>query len=297
MELNMKNCSSLNKLSALPSIPRAERSKNSEVSGLAAYLKQERDRNKTVTTNPKSISKPENEGVHKLEIGPVKVDENLDIGATVKFNQADIIPRNVEELPKKLNEIFVKFNGFCELICNKILIDDLLDKEEKDLLNKEISIKELNKESILESHLLNIYSVFERMLSFLFGIFPDNIFSIKDQWDLVKNNKVNENILFSGLDKIESGTTLKLEVFKKTSTSFYGHSLLIKKTNEDEFTFFDPNEGEYRCLSRQDLAHAINYQLSIWGGTDIFISRGDSYKKRLIDKKIIEKSKEIMRSQ
>jgi hypothetical protein len=141
-----------------------------------------------------------------------------------------------------------------------------------------------------------VYSFFDRLISFIFNIYPDNIFSINDQWKLVNNNKVNEGILFEGLKDIESGTTLKVEVFKKTKDSFAGHSLLIKKIKNDEFIFFDPNEGETRELSQKDLVEKINNQLVENQGTDIFISKGDSYIKRLKNKNIIDKAKSIFKT-
>ena len=245
----------------------------------------------------KSINKTVEENLDKsLKIDSFSTDENFNVETTVEFNQSNIIYGG-QPLPEKLIKINLEFNGLCELICNKILLDDLLGKGEGDFLKKKINVDELNKESIVKSHLLNVYSFFSRMVVFIFGIYPDNIFSIKNQWNLVNKNEVNKDILFNGLKEIELGTTLKLEVFKKTSTSFYGHSLLVKKTNENAFTFFDPNTGEHRGLSQEGLALKINDQLAQWGGTDIFISRGDNYIKRLRDKNIIDKSTSIIKSQ
>lgn len=215
------------------------------------------------------------------------INENLNLEKTVKFSQSEMIFD--QKIPKELNKIDLKFNGLCELVCNKILIDDLLNKGNGDFLKEKITITELNKDEILKSHILNVYSVSQRISAFMFSIYPDNIFSKRKQWKLVKKNRVNQNILFSGLEKIESGTTLKLEIFKKTSTSFSGHSSLIKKNDENEFTFFDPDTGEHRRLSQYGVMQKINEQLSRWSGTDIFISKGDSYIKKLKDKNIIEK--------
>ena len=245
----------------------------------------------------KLIDKEVEENLDKsLKIDSFNIDENFNIETTVEFKQSNIIYGG-QQLPEKLIKINLKFNGLCELICNKILIDDLLGKGEGDFLKKKINVDELNKESIVKSHLLNVYSFFSRMVAFIFGIYPDNVFSIKNQWNLVNKNEVNKEVLFNGLKKIKLGTTLKLEVFKRTPTSFSGHSLLVKKNNENEFTFFDPNTGEHRGLSQEGLALKINDQLAQWGGTDIFISRGDVYIKRLRDKNIIDKATSIIKSQ
>ena len=221
-----------------------------------------------------------------LKIDSSSIDENLNVKTTVEFNQINIVNDIIKRgrpAPVKLIEIILKYEGLCELICNKILLDDLLGKGEGVFFNKKITVDELNKQSIIKSHLLTVFTFFSKMLAFIFGIYPDNIFSKKNQWKLVNKNKVNKDILFDGLKKIEVGTTLKLEVFKKTFFSFYGHSLLVKKTNKNEFTFFDPNTGEHRGLSQEELALKINDQLAQWGGTDIFILRGDHYIKRLKD--------------
>ncbi len=132
----------------------------------------------------KLINKEVEENLDKsLKIDSLNIDENFNIETTVEFNQSDII-HGGQQLPEKLIKINLKFNGLCELICNKILMDDLLGKGERDFLKKKINVDELNKESIVKSHLLNVYSFFSRMVAFIFGIYPDNIFSIKKSIEL-----------------------------------------------------------------------------------------------------------------
>jgi len=224
-----------------------------------------------------------------------KVDSVGNVETTVQFNQYEII-NGSKELPTKLMLFNLKFNGLCELICNKVLIDDLLGKGDGNFLKERINISGLNKVTITNSHLLNVYSIFHRMAAFLFGVYPDNIFSFKDQWNLVKKsnsgNKVNESLLIKGVAEIKAGTVVKLEIFSKSKTSFSGHSLLVKKVKENEFIFFDPNTGEHRGLSKKDLVQKIDDQLSKTNGTDIFLSKGESFLKRLIDRKILKVAKE-----
>lgn len=274
--------------------------KNNNHIKLDGYLKPETKLENNNYLINKFVKKLESLNISKVD--SINVDENLNISTVVKLNKNVKFKQNyiiqiTGGLPEGLNEINLKFDGLCELICNKILINDLLGKGNEDFLKKNINIKELNQESILKSHLLNVYSFFNKMTAFLFGIYPDNIFSTKEQWKLVKEKEVNEVILSKGLEKIEPGTTLKLEIFKRDKTSFSGHSLLIKKTDTDKFIFFDPNSGEHRELSLKELRKKINEQLTEFDGTDIFITKGDSFIKRLRDKNIIEKATDIIKSQ
>jgi hypothetical protein len=228
---------------------------------------------------------------HLLNNIKYSCDQNLNIKATISFNQDELIQKG---LPKKLDNFVLRFDGLCELICNKVLIENLLGqgKSSRNFLKEKINIDGLNKETILKSHSLDMYSVLDKILAFLFRIYPDNIFSFKDQLNLVQKNKedknlfnVNKNLLFDGLRKIEDGVILKVQVFKKTRSSFKGHALLIKKVSAKEFIFFDPNTGEHPGLNEEELAERINKQLAQWKATDIFLSKGESFIKRLKEKK------------
>lgn len=212
----------------------------------------------------------------------------------VPFNQADIIN---SQLPDNLKGMVFRFQGLCELICNKVLMDSLLGKEGvTNQLKQKITPEELNKDPVAKSHLLDVYSVFYKMAAFLFGVYPDNIFSVLDQWKLVEDTggekKVNKELLTEGLKHLDNGTTLKLEVFCKDKSSFTGHSLLVKKVNDNEFIFFDPNSGEHRGLSSDELANKIDEQLKQWNGTDLFFTKSEAYLKRLKNKKILMTAKQ-----
>lgn len=207
---------------------------------------------------------------------------------TIPFNQNDLC-HDARLFHQTLHNFIKKYNGLCELICNKILFDDVLGKfnDEKSLRNH-LSIDKIDTQKIKTSHLLEIYSIFRRALAFLFGIYPDNIFSIKKQWKLVKQKSILEKtsivdrkILQSGLKKIAIGETLKLEVFNNKGFNFEGHSLLIKKTDADAYIFFDPNSGEQRNLTSEILFDQIDNQLKVHRGTDILLIRGQTFLKRL----------------
>ena len=88
-------------------------------------------------------------------------------------------------------------------------------------------------------------------------------------------------MLEEGLNKIEENKVLKLEIFRKNGINFSGHSLLVKKIPHKQYIYFDPNYGEFRGISFHQLCNAIDIQLQMWKGTDIFLTSGDRYLQRL----------------
>ncbi len=206
----------------------------------------------------------------------------------IPFNQSsDLICKLDPNKHKTLLGFNERFGGLCELVCNRILIDDLLGKgKDVNSIRNRVTVERMDEDKIKKSHLLDVYSIFRRALAYLFGIYPDNIFSCGDQWSLVKNtstgnNVVNRQILGQGLKNIAAGETLKLEVFSKSGFNLSGHSLLIKKTDDDKYIFFDPNTGEQRDLSLVQLSDNIDAQLAQWNGTDICLIKGKDYLQRL----------------
>lgn len=204
----------------------------------------------------------------------------------IEFNQKSIIDALDPHKHEALWNINKKFGGLCELICNKILIDNLLgNTKDSSELKENISLEKINTDEIKKSHLLKIYSVFRRVIAYLLGIYPDNILSFFDQWKLVVRwphvSYVDPDILKKGLTSINEGETLKLAVFHRNFLSFNGHSMLIKKITDDNYIFFDPNRGEYRGLSFNNLEKHINERLiggrPMSGGSDIFITKADNY--------------------
>lgn len=184
-----------------------------------------------------------------------------------------------------------RFGGPCDLICNRILLDNILGAgNDVNFLKDRITVGRINQEGILNGHFLKVYSTFKKVIGFLFRIYPDNIFSVFNQWKLVNQSrqgnsrKVNRKILSQALKNILEGESLKLEVFRRTYFAFDGHSLLFKKTLKNTYVFFNSNEGESRHLSFQGLCDKIDEQLMKHRGNDIFIFKGEDYLMRLREK-------------
>ncbi|MBN9378758.1 MAG: hypothetical protein BGO14_07790 [Chlamydiales bacterium 38-26] len=212
---------------------------------------------------------------------------------TIPFNQSfDLIYRLNYIKHQPLLDVNRKFGGLCELICNRVLIDDLLGKgQEENFLKERISLEKMSEKRITKSHLLNIYSVMRKVVAYLFKIYPDNIFSCFNQWKLIKPNPlhprkigVNRSLLEKGFKNIKVGETLKLQVFSRKGFNLTGHALLIKKTTPANYIFFDPNTGEHRDLCLSKISDCMDDQLNQWRATDIFLTRGQGYLQRLVKK-------------
>lgn len=220
-----------------------------------------------------------------------EMEFDRDLLPDIPFDQdSDLICKLIWEKHQTLLDLNWKFGGLCELVCNRVLIDNILGKgEDINFLRDRLTVEKMDEEIIKKSHLLDVFSVFDRALAFLCGIYPDNIFSYSDQWKLVnttssadqKIRSVNRTILEKGLKNIEPGETLKLEVFRKEGLNFSGHALLVKKMEREKYIFFDPNAGEYRDLSFVQLSNKIDKLLAEFLGTDIFLTRGSEYIQRL----------------
>lgn len=202
--------------------------------------------------------------------------------ADVPFNQDDLIEELNPREHERLLNYNSRFSGLCELICNRILMDETLGKGHD--LSGRITPTRLNEEAVLNSHIVDVYSIFRKFLALLFGIYPDNVFSTFEQWNLLSSSQtgrvVNQDVLKCRFDALEDDETLKLLVFSTSITGLEGHSLLIKKTDE-RYVFFDPYFGEFRHLSFEKLCELIDEQINIYDANHLFITRGRDYLARL----------------
>jgi hypothetical protein len=209
----------------------------------------------------------------------------------IPFNQLSIISKLDPKKHERLLEINLKFGGLCELICNRILIDDSLGTgKDLDSIKNRVTVERMDEKKIKKSHLLEVYSIFHRATALLFGLYPDNIFMYFDQIKLVikkpdsDQRMINREVLEKGLNQLDEGEVIKLEVFSKNGLDFSGHSLLFKKMTKDNYIFFDPNTGEHRNLSFNQLCNHIDEQLTMFMGTDVLLIKGKKFLGRLLSK-------------
>lgn len=69
---------------------------------------------------------------------------------------------------------------------------------------------------------------------------------------------VEKTIFSERLKKLENGFYIKFFAFKTTGLVMSGHSMLIKKIDDNNYSFFDPNHGEYLNLNLDQLVSKIN---------------------------------------
>ncbi|MBI2790323.1 MAG: hypothetical protein HYX61_00065 [Gammaproteobacteria bacterium] len=186
---------------------------------------------------------------------------------TQHFEQGAIIPKvqsKGKEL-KRLNSAINNYNGLCEIICNHIVMNDILSpargtpRQAFDALNQTMVMKKLEEE-VAPLHILKQVSVFQLLKASLFNKIPYNHLSTKEQKGLnnlnekLQNNpeKVNE-LMSKAIDNIQVGTYAKFFAFKKEGLNFQGHSMLIRKNENGSFIFFDPNHGAKTFATKKEL--------------------------------------------
>jgi hypothetical protein len=233
-----------------------------------------------------------------------KIDEIRQDSLTISFNQSGLIEvvERQPDLYSTLNRINLRENGLCEIICNFVLMNDLMGKNESNLqddhfdlesfghirmlpdkkfaslarpealgnIYKKISADQLNKPDVKYSHILDNTSVFKKLLAFAFNVFPFNILNRSDQRSIMsKSKKVNKDTLSRNLDSLETGTYLKFEIFQKEGLRFTGHSCLIKKIGDNKYSFFDSNHGESSNLNIDQLIVKMEKSILEMRGTNI----------------------------
>lgn len=230
----------------------------------------------------------------------VHIEEN----GFIEFSQDIILGEVTSVTPgaENLNKIKIKYNGLCEIICNYVLLEDLLGEKNPLPLQEDVQANWLNTESGLEqlgikfkddtdfvknyrnkygnkitlenlrkvedTHILNVTHFFTRLIAVLFSIYPCNLFSnspfAKPPFSRIKlpdgitKTCVDKSMLSERLDQLEVGFYIKFFAFKKNGLSMEGHSMLIKKLDDNKYSFFEPNHGEYLNLNIDELEEKIN---------------------------------------
>lgn len=198
-----------------------------------------------------------------------------------------------QDLYPNAMKIIKSYSGYCDLICNYLTMTDALSDSktaELTLKNLQINYKsyysdiyyDKNKyqpesdqydeslkprfqimEDLSKTHLLLITKLFEKILYFLSGRYPNSIVKPNELSKILnKDNTINQDILQQSLDKCEPGSYIKFctirESGKLIKTPTGGHSMLIYKQKDGKFSFFDPDGGLSRNLDFSSLATKIN---------------------------------------
>jgi hypothetical protein len=187
----------------------------------------------------------------------------MSINPTIPFNQASISVTPI------LEPFVKKFSGLCELICNQIIKDNLLGKEEadkeKNFFDKKITAETLSQDSIRKSHLLDNYSTLEKTMAFIFGLYPSSLFSFCNSRYLLKATKKPQSINKTAFNEIINAIPidniqLKLKIYRGDDTPTY---LMIEK-NGNTYDFIDFNGEKHRNLSPNEITNLIEDQYTLY---------------------------------
>lgn len=131
-----------------------------------------------------------------------------------------------------------------------------------------------NLESLLngkytDSHILNVNSItrfFQLILCIIFKYYPESPLGFGDQRSLNSQDENVQNAAINQvLDGMQAGDYYKLcAVERKYGMLWGGHSMLIYKANDDNFTFFDPNTGAQTCLDKAGIKQKVETSRAEW---------------------------------
>ncbi|KTD55860.1 ankyrin repeat protein [Legionella santicrucis] len=211
------------------------------------------------------------------------------------YNQGDFIAKLKEDNNyRALNNARLRFSGLCELICNYIIKEDLMGISSQSeslgdfnrILPQNLNdihllagLYQLNTDWVLSSHILDTSSNLAKIKAYLLNQYPYSLFSSSD---VSKDSKQLDATLFTKkLDELEVGCYIKFMVFTKSYGKMEGHSMLIKKNQDNTYSFFDPNKGEQLKLSSSELCLKLNKSLKLYNATHMAFVDGLKYIKSL----------------
>ncbi|MHC3897622.1 UNVERIFIED_CONTAM: hypothetical protein LBW93_01660 [Wolbachia endosymbiont of Nasonia longicornis] len=94
-----------------------------------------------------------------------------------------------------------------------------------------------------------------------------------------------KEILEKDINSIGSGNYIKFCTFKRTTTQFHGHSMLIRKNGNNDFTFFDPNDGIRFNLTLSELVAVLNKKMfdhkKMWSHNDVAFIDNTKFLKKI----------------
>ncbi|OAB80976.1 hypothetical protein WSTR_04830 [Wolbachia endosymbiont of Laodelphax striatellus] len=213
----------------------------------------------------------------------------------IKFSQGDIINVTSNYKYPLTAKIQKEFDGLCDILCNYVTEHDLLfDIGSSQKLTEKSRYKNILSEleaHTVHSHILKASSLIEKILALLFGIYPCNILTYPNQLKIINYNSssgsycIKKEILEKDINSIGSGNYIKFCTFKRTPTQFHGHSMLIRKNGNDDFTFFDPNDGIRFNLTLSELVAVLNKKMfdhkKMWSHNDVAFIDNTKFLKKI----------------
>ncbi len=203
-----------------------------------------------------------------------------------EFSQSTLVISEIKKF-KELRSLNKKYNGLCEIICNYILITEIMNKG-NGLLNKgsiktAVTVQSLNCEIILKSHCLNVYSIFERVALFSGRGGSECVFSFAAKSKSFGSPEFD--MLSVKLTAFNVGKIFKVLVYQKFGPMFLrGHSMLLMKSKNNKFVFFNPNAGLYWTLSPDGLRNLLIS--CCFGYSNLLVLDGDRYFLKLISRNL-----------
>jgi hypothetical protein len=212
------------------------------------------------------------------------------------FKQENITKELDDKNPehKKLINLNRKYGGLCEIISNFVIANDLLGRKEAstvdvkkfifsnspNILQMRIKLDGISEDKIKKSHIVETSNIFAKLASVIFNLNPHSI--IPASKDILLNSKdsgreINRQLLEMQLDKLSVDDYIKFQVFRQKGLNFSGHSMVIKKTGEGVYSFFNPDEGEYQNLNYKDLCEKINDAIAKSKGDRVAFIDGKKY--------------------
>lgn len=223
--------------------------------------------------------------------------------------------KTYQSLKKEFPNIFhvyEKNKGLCDLLCNYITLNNpIKHKHNKPMIeyftpdfdlqnNNDLPIKlphpstfnfkKIN--ALSKTHILLLISFIEILLFLLFKKIPHSIFSPTEQRNLLKSKEgLNSKLLIEKLTQQPIGKCIKFSQFQ---TGLFGvpnggHSMLIIKTDNDQFMFFNPDSKNPKCEffnAADELCIKITYTMNMvnqnsTSKTQIAFIDNDAFMKRI----------------
>ena len=177
----------------------------------------------------------------------------------IPYTQKFLLLKVSEGSNSKLKMLIKKYDGLCEVICNYVLLNDLIDigknitTEEFDTM---ITEETISKSPAVQMHIAENNSLIKMAFYHITSYYPGNLLDISNQKKLNNKveNKFNADIINKALGLIENGQYVKLIGLLPGFNQ--AHVMLIKKTDKDIFYFFDPNRGIQR-YNREELKQVL----------------------------------------